>query len=565
MSRVDDYWYDMFMQILKKLSLSQIFLIGCAFLLLLLLFKDPFSQRNLISNLEPYPDTIHYLSPAINFIQGKGFYIEREGRLKNPNVPLMYSVSLMPLFLINQDVRVFYFTNILIAFLSLLILYKISKKLFKAPFILGLVLFLYVTNYFIYWFPTLAMAENLLIPIFLLSLLMLLEKVTRKRAILSGFLVLSFYATKYATIPLSASLFILYLLKIFWDKDKDQRRIKLLIYFILSASFAFAVFFLFEYLTKGVNIMNVVLSFLPLKSTAADISIAKGAAPPEPWFAMKFFYKNFPIYWNSITGHPMRFLWDFTPIVPRFVALSGLLGMTIGLFIKPFRFISLCLLTFLFSQILFISTFYSSDGRYIYHAVPLLIISFGLFLTILKYFLSKKDIKYSSVAFYCFLIILSLFFLYVSFARIKYQIALNLRHAETPWYYVSVEVANSYFDTLPKQIPNNKVFISALPPYYVEYFSKNRYKLLPLSKAQEFLREKNLVWGIDDDTDLIKLYSEYIKAGFIVFVSNYGLGNEAHLHRDYDNIAKNFKLIKVKEGCFNACNIYKLELENPNK
>ena len=43
----------------------------------LLLLKNPFSERNLISNLEPYPDTIHYINPALSFIKGNGFIVER--------------------------------------------------------------------------------------------------------------------------------------------------------------------------------------------------------------------------------------------------------------------------------------------------------------------------------------------------------------------------------------------------------------------------------------------------------------------------------------------------------
>lgn len=558
------------MKFLKNLSLKQIFFLLCAFLLLLLLFKNPYSTRNLISNLEPYPDTIHYLSPAINLIQGKGFYIEREGRRSNPRVPLLYSVSLMPLFLINQDVRVFYFTNILIAFITLSILYKVSDKLFKVPFILGLVLFIYVTNYFIYWFPTLAMAENLLLSFFLLSIFVLSGKVTRVNAVLTGLLVLSFYATKYATIPLSVSLFILYLLKIFFEKNeyKGKYRLQLVIYFVISAFLAYLAFFLFEYATRGVNIIKVLSYFLP--TTTAEVSTGNvvktnNALTLDPYFALKYFYKNLTIYWNSIMGQPIKFLWVFTPIVPQFIAFLGLLGMIIGLFTKHFRFISLSMLTFLFSQILFISTFYSVDGRYIYHAIPLLIIGFGIFLTILKNLLLKKKIRYPTAIFYISLSLLTLFYLYTSFSRIKYQIALNLRHAETPWYFVSVEVANSYFDTRPKKIPNNKVLVSALPPYYVDYFSKNRYKLLPLSDAQEFYQGRNQVWGIDNNADLIELYSKYIDEGFEVYVSNYGLGDEVNLRNDYDNIARHFKMIKVYEGCFNACNIYRLELENPKR
>lgn len=549
------------MKFLRTLRLTQIFFLGSAFLLLLLLFKNPFSERNLISNLEPYPDTINYLSPALNVIEGKGFVIEREGRIKEPNVPFLYSATLIPLFLINKDVRMFYFTNVIISMVSLFLFFKICRKLFGDPYIVGVILFLYVTNYFIYWFPTLAMAENLLIPLFLLSLIMLIEKVIPARIVLTGFLVPSFYAAKYANIPLSASLFILYFLKIFLTKEKNSKKVKLLVLFILTTTFIFFAFFLFEYLTKGFNIINVVSYFLPSNYATSVALAVKEDKLHEPWFALKYFPGHFQIYLNTLIGGQIVFLWNKIPVIPVFAGMLGFSGMVLGLFVRQFRFISLCLLTFLFSQILFMSTFYSIDGRYIFYGIPLILLGFGIFLTILKNFLSKKNFKYSNIIFYFFIGFLLLFYLYTSAARLKYQIALNLRHAETPWYYVSVKVANSYFDTLPKQVPDKNILISALPPYYVDYFSNNRYRLLPLSPAQEFLKEKKLVWGIENDTDLIKLYSEYIKDGYKVYISNYGLGDVVYLQNAYDEIAKSFDLIKVYEGCFDACNIYKVELK----
>lgn len=549
----------------KQLNLTRILFFGSVVLILLLLFKSPFSERNLISNLEPYPDAIDYLSPALNIVQGKGFFLEREGRKKVPNVPFLYSATLIPMLLINNDVRAFYFANILISLLSLFLLIKICRKFFNNIYIIGSILFLYITNYFIYWLPNLAMAENLLIPFFLLSLLLLAEKPTPLKAILTGFLVLSFYATKYANIPLSASLFILYMLKISSTKEKSVKMIKLITLFVLSTSLAFLAFFLFEYITKGVNIISVVSYFLPSNYISSEALAVKEDKFHRPWFAFYYFPDHFMIYFKALIGQPIKFLWNNIPIVPGIASVLGLLGITAGLFNKQFRFISLSLLVFLFSQILFISTFYSVDGRYIYYAIPLILLGFGVFLSIFKKILTRKFFNYANIIFYFCLTLILLFYLSITIARVKYQIALNLKHAETPWYYVSVKVANSYFDTLSKHSPNKNILISALPPYFVDYFSGNRYRLLPLSPRQEFFKEKKLVWGIENDTDLIKLYNKYINEDYAVYISNYGLGDVVFLQNDYAKIAKNFNLIKVYEGCFNACNIYRLELENPKR
>src|SRR4051812_8668973 len=94
-----------------------------------LLLKNPFSSRNLISNLEPYPDTIHYTNGALSLIHGYGITLTREGRSIPTAVPPLYSIILVPLYIINNDPRVFYFTNIILSLVSLLMFYKILRKL----------------------------------------------------------------------------------------------------------------------------------------------------------------------------------------------------------------------------------------------------------------------------------------------------------------------------------------------------------------------------------------------------------------------------------------------------
>lgn len=117
----------------------------------LLLYKDPFGQRTLIPNLEPYPDTIHYIVPTRSLISGGPFKILREGRILSPNVPPLYSLVLIPFYLINNDARMFYYANVFLSFLSFLVFYQILKRITKNTSIILFSLFLFATNYYLSW------------------------------------------------------------------------------------------------------------------------------------------------------------------------------------------------------------------------------------------------------------------------------------------------------------------------------------------------------------------------------------------------------------------------------
>ncbi len=530
----------------------------CAFIVLgLLLLKNPFSERNLIANLEPYPDTIHYINPARNFISGKGFHIEREGRSFNPSVPPLYSVSLIPLYLIKSDARVFFFTNLIFAFLSLFLFYKIVIKLFDNLWISGLLLILYVSNYFIYWYPTIAMAENLILPLFLSLVYLLIQSKSKVNVILAGAIAIAIYATKYASITITLSFALVYLLKLFLGKEDKKVKFKSAVIFLFSAILTFGLFGFFEYFSKGNNVLSVIPMFLSWLFPPSVVPAAGG--PPiktGSWFSINYFQKNFQIYWNSLNGHSMRFLWDSTPIVSKYVGSLGILGLIWGLFNKKLRIISGGLLIMLFTAVLFLSTFYTADARYIYHAIPTLLLGFGIFLYKL-YENLKKDMH--KKIFSVLLLILALIYISSNTIRIKNQIVLNLKYAETPWYFITVKNYNEYFDGSKISDSKKPILISALAPYYVDFFSNNNYRLLPLSRYQEFPSIREIVWGKNDYSDLIKLYQKYLDNHEQVYVSNYGLGNEQMLHDDFNKIEKNFKLTKVKTGCFEACNIYHLE------
>lgn len=542
------------LRIIKNYHLILLLVILTIFLLLIA--KNPFSERNLISNLEPYPDTIHYLNPPKSFLNGKGFLIEREGRFLITAVPSLYSLTLIPVFMINQDVRMFYFMNVLLALTGLVLFYKVLEILIKNFWINITILFFYTTNYFVYWYPTLAMAENLTLTLFITSLYLLVRKTNWLTIILAGFIGIAFYATKYASITVTLSFLLLFFLKLIFEfKKKSLRRI---IFFIFSTLTAFILFAFFEFFIKEKNTFASFFILISWLFPAKEIQNGEIVSPrQDTWFSFRYFGKNIYLYLFALIGKPLRFLWDSTPLVPNYVGILGILGLIIGLINKKSIFISSYAILSVIFTILFLSTFYSSDARYIYHAIPVLLIGFGIFL---NYFY-KKFLKKMKPIFYILLAIVFLFYFSQKAILLKSQIMLNLKYTETPWYYIGVDEMNSFFNTV-SQTDKKQILLSALPPYYIDFFSNGKYMLLPLSKDQEFRQFKEVVWGSNDYSNLIKLYEKYLNSGYDLYISNSGLGNEGYLHVAFNEVKENFKVTQVSSACFNTCNIYKVELIN---
>lgn len=532
---------------MKRLFKAHYIFLGCLILFALLLFKDPFSVRTLIPNFEPYPDAIHYVNSARSFLKREGLNIVREGRVITPSVPPLYSLSLLPAFIINNDPRVFYFTNVVLALASFVIFYLILIRLVGSSLIKGFILLLYATNYFFYWFPTLAMAENLTLFFFLSALLVLISKISLLNVVLAGVLSVSFYVTKYASAPLTAVFSFMYFIKLFLSWKKKELRIVNVFLLILSTLLALSAE---EYLTKGNALLSSLISF---SSNISTPGISQ--ANTSPWFSTAYTSTNLGHYINAITGGSERFLWDFTPLVPGFVGIGGLLGLLGGIFIKQYRLVSVTLLLALAASVLFMSTFYAVDMRYIYPAIPTLLLGFGILLQTVVERIRKQILK---KFFYAGVLILAVFYLSTSALRIKNQIMLNLRYAETPWYYVSVLELNKYFTQAKIQNGKKPVVITPMIPYYIDFFSNGNYTLLPLSNDQEFRHFKEAAWGSNDYSDLIALYKKYLNDGYPVYVDRYGVGNEGYLNQAFKDVGDNFWLEKVASGCYEQCDIYEL-------
>jgi hypothetical protein len=196
--------------------------------------------------------------------------------------------------------------------------------------------------------------------------------------------------------------------------------------------------------------------------------------------------------------------------------------------------------------------------RYVNHAIPTLLIGFGLFLNGLEMILKRRKL---AIVFVGIIILFFGFYSVSSYKRLRTQVSINLKYAETPWYYISVLKLNAYFheSTLGTKKP---YVISSMPPYYIDFFSNGNYRLLPLHREQEFRGAREEAWGTNDYSDLLTLYESYLKRRQTLFIHNYGLGNEEYLKNAFNQVEKRFKITLVQEGCYNACNIWRVELKD---
>ncbi len=523
----------------------------CLVVLAALLARDPFSDRTLIPNFEPFPDALYYVVPPRCWLHGQGWSMcVRSGASFSTVVPPLYSIALLPFFLLNDDPRMFYFANVLLSVAAVVLLFLILKKITKHLLIQFAVLFLFVTNYFTYWYPTLAMAENLLIPLFLAGLYVCLQKTSIKKIVLLLLIAVGLYQTKHAYAPLTA-VFLLASLESFFTQPFIATRIRTSRSHLggLALIALFLIAFVFAITQHEIRWI--------LSDDFFKLTIPDGG---QTWFSLAYWSDHSKIYISALFGQPQKFLWDSTPLMPMYTGIFGTIGLLVGLRSSVTRRLSIVLLLSVIGQLTFISTFYAADIRYIYHVLPAMLIGVTIALQhLVQSYPKPSQVRAISIG------ILVVLFVYVAQHSMQWkrQIAINLKYAETPWWNIAVEEVDRYFASTISEgsRATNPIIITAIPPFLFDFYAKTPLQLLPLNLDQDFRQAREVAWGKNDYTNLISLYEQKLAAGEELYVTNYGLAGGKYLVESFAEIEQSFALTQVFSGCYNLCNIYKLELQ----
>ena len=519
----------------NKIFLNKIFFVGLVLIYLVLAFKNPFKANNLIPNIEPGPDVYYYSVPAWNLVHGNGFKMAAFGiEIKKLPTPL-YSIYLSPFFLIFNDVRSYYFANIILGLISLFLFVKLSEILFGKEkiwlnFVLALV---WVTNFYFYNLPTLMMAENILIPLTLAAIILMLKKIDLWSFGLNLVVIVLLVLTKISSFPVVLIQGIVLLFKIieskFWLKIPKKWWLILGISFILITGILF------------------VIIALP---------VAKSASGSSNNFSVKYIKTTLPIYLKEFIGIDGSYLWYNNQQLEKSIGLVSLVGVILGLILKKYRKRILVLLAVILGVTVFHSMMGYPEGRYISTVIPLFLLFSGVVLAELKnklwlilflgiYLLPKVTVNG---------------FFERKVTTLKRQIMNNrLEENEVPWNYVAIGKINEYFDKKKE----NVYLGTFLNPFYVMYFGNGNYKFLPLSTRQEFsgLGKGFIDKYFEKENSVVNLYKSLLLQGKEIYVTNYYLTySKGALDDEYHNLEKIFKFTQVKDGCLGECKIYKLDL-----
>jgi hypothetical protein len=497
-----------------------------------------YSLDTLVPNLEPYPDTLYYATPAWNFIKGDGFSMSLNNYEVKQVTPPLYSLYLIPFFALFQDVRAFYIANMVLLLGSIILFLKTSQHLFKtkwSPLITLVSGIFLVTNFYIFTLPTLLLAENITVFLSALSVYLLVIPYKKNLLFLSAVLGSLFWFIKLSNLLFGISFSILYILKLWKEKKKD-----VLIRYILLSFFSFALFIVYIYFS----------SFLKDHK-----NLASGAS-----FGVSYFIPNWSLYVQNLLGGDTRSLWFHEKLISPFITILIIIGILVSIVVKKWRYLSLQLLFFVFSTVLFLSFFYAQDARYILGVFPALLLFIGILLSVLFENVPSK-ISLAIVS-----IVLGMYVLIPAFGykdealliSMKKQIGLNFKHREVPWNYIAVQEWNTFFGGKR----NEKSYLgTVLPIYYVNLFSNQSYTYLPLVVGQDFFPGKGELGDQMNIHSIEDHYRKLLKKGARLYVTRYYINNLSSWEKEYTQLQEAFTFTEVHTGCLGSCSIYQLGLK----
>ena len=503
------------------------FLLSAFFWILLTL--PSFFGTHVLNNLEPSPDSLYYLGRARQFVFTGQFKLIYQDTHAAATVSPVYSIFLIPFFLIKTTPQIFVLANLWAAILTLFIIYSLVKKQTKSHLAAGISLLIISTHLSLIWFVGLPMVE-----IFALSLLatciyfLFHQKLLAKQLVVLSLLLLALILTKYLYVSIVAACALITLAKLFRDNQFQLLRIT------LGTGFIGCIFLLLYFQKVAYNPFDI-FSYL----FKPNLNYTR-------FYDFANLIPNFTFYLNVFLGQPVNLLWEKTVL-----SSAGMLLLFIWSLIKLWqrqttRILSLSLGLIFLSLFPIVLLFITTDARYIIFAPVIMALAIGLAWPL---FQGKQKYWFNG------LLTLALVWQVVTqLPLLKTIVSQNVLHRSTAWQYEAIITFNDQFLTLKENY-----LITSLPPFFVDFYDNNNYRVLPLSKNQEFINKGQWVWGNDLKNDnLENLYNELLANKNQIFISNAYVTHSHEVTADFENLKKSYDFILVQEGCAGACNIYQL-------
>ena len=480
---------------------------GMVVFCLLVAFKNPFSINSLVPNLEPYPDSLYYATPAWNVVHNKSFDMSIPGFEVKLITPPLYSLYLIPFFAVIKDVRVFYVANLLLILATLLLFgwwLKIKFQSFKNGFwLVAMGMFLLVSTFYFYNLPGLLMAESLVIFLVVCLLLAFEIKKNGVKSFLLGLISALLMLVKVSDLPISAVVYSWLVI----DCVKRRKWSELLwpTLFVIGVG---AYFGLSHFLVGHKNLTSVVS------------------------FSIDYFETNFKFYVKALFGEKTTYLW-YQEILIFWLTGWLALGGSILVMIKKV-WSDIWVVSIAVGVVIFMSFFITPDVRYVVMLLPIII------------YMAVKSVSFVSKGQKLLLAIWLCLYLGTNakLVMLKQQVGLNFRHREVPWNYIAMD----YYRGIAEKDPNSCV-ASFLPPYYFNLYWHKDLCYLPINSNQEFMV----------NYPILESYKQKLSEGKNIYISDYYVTNNmTGWGKDIDVLKKYFNFSKIGTGCEGICVVYKL-------
>jgi hypothetical protein len=482
-----------------------------------------FDANHFFYNLEPYPDGLLYALSGRNLILSREFQLvylqENTAIWTAPLYPLLLVIG----YLFSTKIAAFYILNMVFQLINLVLLLLILEKTVSKTWIRALTVIVYLTHVVIFWLPTIPMSENLSLMLFMLMIYSYFETQKKRRLILLGLALAGLLLTRYAVFGVvlgGATTAILV-----WQRKNKKIN-----------SFAWGLPLLF------VGIFELILR---LRGASLWSAIQRLLSSDDPFFGTRFIWTNITAYAKMLFFSDGLFLWQHIGVSN--VVFMGLFVLACVYFYRIGQFKTATILTVLFlSQLPLQLVFYLADARYLIYSIPLIALGIGW---LMEAWTEKRTILIPLVIFG---IVVQLFMQQVF---VKEIIANNLLGRSTAWQYEAVLQFN-------RILSDDSLIITALPPFLVDTYQTQHYRVLPLAYDQEFLQKKQYVWGKDINyQDLHSTYQAWLEEGKELYISNAYITHQQSVIEDYESYKESFEFELMAEGCDQACNIYRLSLK----
>jgi len=186
-------WSKTLRQLWRKHWPFWVIAVGVTLFLLSALVGPP----HILLNLEPYPDALMYLVPPYNFVQGNGWQLQVADKAFLPNVPPLYSLSLVPFFFFFRSISAFVVLNLVLLVGVLWFFYRTLQNLTKSQLVQFVGLVVLLSHLMLVWYATLPMSELMGLVLLAAALYLFSQRDWPKQAgwlaVLAGLLLLTRY------------------------------------------------------------------------------------------------------------------------------------------------------------------------------------------------------------------------------------------------------------------------------------------------------------------------------------------------------------------------------------